>query len=139
MQATCREKRHTSARERTTQTDARRSALPAYVARLESARVPKLVVHVGGAEPALAFLTEQRRGGVAGFIEMRDAFAKRFASLAGVFFGRLCFHGRICGDILLLPALEVDSHPISRDAPNSRMNKSAPAGSVLRLQVWLQK
>jgi len=94
---------------------------------------------MGSAEPALALLAEERRGGVAGFIEMRDAFARRFGSLAGIFFGRLCFHSRTCGDILLLPALEVDSHPISRDAPNSRMNKSAPAGSVLRLQVWLQK
>lgn len=87
-------------------------AFAAFVAGLESARVPKLVVRVRSAEPAITFLAEQRRGGVARLIQMRYTFAKRLGSLAEILFGRLCLHGRTCGDILLLPGLERDGQSI---------------------------
>ena len=101
----------------------KRLAFTAYVARLESARVPKLVVRMRSAEPALALFAEQGRGGIAGFIQMRYAFAKRLGSRAGIFFGRLCFHDNTFGDILLLLGLEGDGQAI-RLAPNRKKKKA---------------
>jgi len=96
--------------------------------------VPKLVVRVGGAEPALALLAEQRRGGIAGLIQMRDSRAERLGFLAGILFGRLCFHGRTFGDILLLPTLEGDGLSIFlRDVPNRERKDSA--GAVKRIDI----
>jgi hypothetical protein len=91
--------------------------------------VPKLVVRVVGAEPPLALLAEQRRGGIARFIQMRDALTKWFGFLAGIFFGRLCFHGRTCGDILLLEALKGDTQAILRADPIRTMKYPFPGCS----------
>jgi len=102
----------------------KRLAFTAFVARLESARAPKLVVRMRSAEPALALFAEQGRGGIAGFIQMRHAFAKRLGSRAGIFFGRLCLHDSTFGDILLLLGPEGDAQAV-RLVPNRKKKKSS--------------
>ncbi len=69
-------------------------AFAAFVAGFDAASVPFFVFRVGGAEPALAPIAENRSGFVAGFIQWRNAFAHGLnLLLARGFPCGLRFHG----------------------------------------------
>lgn len=68
-------------------------AFAAFLAGLEHARMPLIIVRVDFAKPALAGIAENRRGRVAGLVHAGDTLTQRFGFRAGILFGLLCSHG----------------------------------------------
>src|SRR6267142_3427766 len=77
-------------------------AFSTLFARFDPAKMPILILRMGGAEPALAPIAENGGGFVAGLIQARNAFARGFCFLlARLCACRLRFHPAPCGDCTL--------------------------------------
>lgn len=69
-------------------------AFAAYVAGIEDAGVPLVVLRVRAAKPALAFIAEDRRGRIARLIQTGNRVAGRLRLAGRIFPGWLCSHGQ---------------------------------------------
>jgi hypothetical protein len=67
-------------------------AFAAFVAGLEMASMPVIIVRVRGAEPAVASVAEDGGGFVAGLVEQGNSLAGGTYGFTRELAGRLCFH-----------------------------------------------
>ena len=67
-------------------------ALASYVAGIEDAGVPLVVLRVRAAKPALAFIAEDLRGHIARLIQTGNRIAGRLRFAGRIFPGWLCSH-----------------------------------------------